>query len=520
MRKLASRHARVLRGGTEQSLEARELVPGDALLLGAGDAVGADARLFEAAALEVAEAALTGESLPVSKHPAALPEDTSVAERRNMIYSGTHIAAGRGRAIVVATALDAEVEKIATLTAGAKDPQTPLELRIAQSGQWLAGAAVIYTEPMNRIFHTVPISLQSFFLIGAAGSVVLWVEEVRKFIARRPPRDRRRSWAVRRASRAVRNLDRARLILSWNSVPFLAAETACENQKFTPKSSLVAMTPPKIRNVGAAISMTPQSDALLAEASRFAERLGVPLTLIHTGTSETESRAFLEAAAGRLAIPHEQHIVWNQTEPAQALASAAEMAAIELLVVGAFEGPALGRRRFLGPIPRQLADRARCSLLLVAHPRVEAHDFRRLVVITDFSPSAKLACEHAFWLAGRDAAECVHVVSIHTIFMKARAETGAQDGRPARTRAQEEEMMHAFLADLPDCAVPVDWHIVEATTGFAACEFADSVGADLLVLPGHDRPEGRIPPMADWALQVVPCSLWIVHCGPTWSRRE
>ena len=143
LRKLSSLHARVLRGGTEQSIEARDLVPGDVLVLAAGDAVGADARLLEVSALEAAEAALTGESLPVSKYPDPLPADTPLAERNNMVYSGTHIASGRGRAVVVATALDTEVGKIASLTGSAKESKTPLELRVAQFGRWLAGAAVL-----------------------------------------------------------------------------------------------------------------------------------------------------------------------------------------------------------------------------------------------------------------------------------------------------------------------------------------------------------------------------------------
>ena len=73
--------------------------------------------------------------------------------------------------------------------------------------------------------------------------------------------------------------------------------------------------------------------------------------------------------------------------------------------------------------------------------------------------------------------------------------------------------MEDFLASLPKCQVQVDWNIVDTTTGFAACEFAESVEADLLVLPGYNRPHGRVPPLADWALQVVPCSLWIVQGG-------
>jgi nucleotide-binding universal stress UspA family protein len=271
------------------------------------------------------------------------------------------------------------------------------------------------------------------------------------------------------------------------------------------------MTSPQIRKVGAAMTMTPHNHALLAEASRFAERLGASLTLIHTGTSESETQAYLKEAASELAISHEKNIVWNQTEPAHALLSAAEQAGIELLVAGAFEGPLLNRRRFLGSVARTLAESARFSVLLLAHPPVDVHGFRRVVAITDFSQSSKLACGHALWLAQKDSAECLHVISIHTIFMEARARTGAKDGKPVRTRAQEQRLMEDFIASLPKSEVPVDWRVVDATTGFAACEFAESVGADLLVLPGHNRPEGCVPPMADWALQVVPASLWIVR---------
>jgi magnesium-transporting ATPase (P-type) len=142
LRKLSALRVRVLRRGKEELIEARDLVPGDLVLLAAGDAVAADARLLEAAALEAAEAALTGESLPVAKHPEPLPEDTPLADRRNMLYSGTHIAAGRGRAVVVATGLATEVGKIARLTTTAADPKTPLELRIAQFGRYVLGGAI------------------------------------------------------------------------------------------------------------------------------------------------------------------------------------------------------------------------------------------------------------------------------------------------------------------------------------------------------------------------------------------
>jgi magnesium-transporting ATPase (P-type) len=142
LRKLSALKIRVRRGGREETVEASELVPGDIMLLAAGDAVAADARLLEAAALQAAEAALTGESLPVAKHPEPLPEDTLLADRKNMVFSGTHIAAGRGVAVVVATGLSTEVGKIAKMTAHAEDPKTPLEQRIAQFGRYLVVAAI------------------------------------------------------------------------------------------------------------------------------------------------------------------------------------------------------------------------------------------------------------------------------------------------------------------------------------------------------------------------------------------
>ena len=142
LRRLAGLRVRVLREGAEQSVEARELVPGDTVLLAAGDAVAADARLVEESQLQVAEAALTGESVPVAKAVTAVPEATSLADRHCMVYSGTHVAAGRARAVVVATGSHTEVGRIAGLTEGAAEPRTPLELRLEQFGRALVAAAL------------------------------------------------------------------------------------------------------------------------------------------------------------------------------------------------------------------------------------------------------------------------------------------------------------------------------------------------------------------------------------------
>ncbi len=142
LRQLTRHQARVVRDGHEALIDAGEVVPGDLLMLHAGDAVAADVRLVDAAALQVAEAALTGESVPVVKDPAPVTADAALADRSDMAYAGTHVTAGRGRAVVVATGADTEIGHIAALAGTAAEPKTPLERRVAQFGRYVIVAAL------------------------------------------------------------------------------------------------------------------------------------------------------------------------------------------------------------------------------------------------------------------------------------------------------------------------------------------------------------------------------------------
>lgn len=143
LRKLSKAKARVLRDGIEQFVEASEIVPGDLLVLTSGDAVLADARLVEASAVATAEAALTGESLPVQKSIEPCPENTPLADRNNIVYAGTHITAGRGLAVVTATGPSTEIGRIAHLATTTRQPKTQLEVRIHQFGRHLVIAAIV-----------------------------------------------------------------------------------------------------------------------------------------------------------------------------------------------------------------------------------------------------------------------------------------------------------------------------------------------------------------------------------------
>jgi Ca2+-transporting ATPase len=168
LRKLAAHRARVLRDGREEIVDASELVPGDVLVLEAGDAVAADARLLDGAALQIAEAALTGESAPVAKELLPLAPDTPLADRRNMVFAGTHVAAGRGRALVVGTGLATEIGHIASLTEVASQPETPLERRIAGFGRAVIAAASVMFVLVVGVGHARGIPFAEILMVAVS----------------------------------------------------------------------------------------------------------------------------------------------------------------------------------------------------------------------------------------------------------------------------------------------------------------------------------------------------------------
>lgn len=137
LKKMLTPTITVLRGGKEKEVPSKDLVPGDILLLEAGDKIPADARLVENHSLRCDEAPLTGESMPVGKHIKPLPEDVRPSDRRNTVFTGTIVTYGRGKAVVTVTGMNTEFGKIAEEVTAVRTEKTPLEKRTEEIGKWL-----------------------------------------------------------------------------------------------------------------------------------------------------------------------------------------------------------------------------------------------------------------------------------------------------------------------------------------------------------------------------------------------
>ena len=160
LKNLSAPHARVLRDGKEQVIDASQLVPGDIIRLEAGDFIPADVRLLKSVSLKSEEAALTGESVPAEKDAGQeIPENAPLGDRANMVFSGCSITYGTATAVVTGTGMRTEMGKIAGLLEGEAETQTPLQQKLAQLGKYLgflalAACAVIFAV---GLFNGIPV---------------------------------------------------------------------------------------------------------------------------------------------------------------------------------------------------------------------------------------------------------------------------------------------------------------------------------------------------------------------------
>ncbi len=148
LQKMSAATTKVLRDGKVVSVKSEDLVVGDVILLDAGDAIPADCRIFECASMKIEEAALTGESVPVTKLVNALMgkkenDEVALGDRKNMAYMGSTLVYGRGKAVVVATGMDTEMGKIANAISLAEEGKTPLEIKLEQLSKVLTKLVIV-----------------------------------------------------------------------------------------------------------------------------------------------------------------------------------------------------------------------------------------------------------------------------------------------------------------------------------------------------------------------------------------
>ncbi len=174
LKNMSAPHARVLRDGEEEIIDADKLVPGDIILLEAGDFIPADARLLHSVSLKSEESALTGESVPSEKDAdAVVVENVPLGDRSNMVFSGCSITYGTAVAIVTATGMDTEMGKIANLLDDEADTQTPLQKKLAQLGKYLgilalAACGIIFVVGLTSGIPVLEIFMTSVSLAVSA----------------------------------------------------------------------------------------------------------------------------------------------------------------------------------------------------------------------------------------------------------------------------------------------------------------------------------------------------------------
>ena len=148
LKEMSAAQAKVIRDSERQNVATTDLVPGDIVVIEEGDTIPADARVLQSVALHAAEAALTGESLPVAKDTSLLPADTALGDRHNMVFSGTAATYGRGKAIVTATGMQTQIGRIATMLEHAPAQSTPLQQELDKLGKRLGAVVVVIAVAM------------------------------------------------------------------------------------------------------------------------------------------------------------------------------------------------------------------------------------------------------------------------------------------------------------------------------------------------------------------------------------
>ena len=255
LQEMSAAQSKVIRDGKMVHMASSELVPGDVVLLEAGDSVPADCRVIESASMKIEEAALTGESVPVEKHADVISlaegtDDVPLGDRKNMCYMGSTVVYGRGRAVVVGTGMNTEMGKIASALTSAKKELTPLQMKLNElSGILtklvLAICVIIFAVDIVRHFGELgsnPAMMLDTFMVAVSLAVAAIPEglvAVVTIVLSMGVTKMSRRQAIIRKMTAVETLGCTQIIcsdktgtLTQNKMTVVKHELACSEEKF------------------------------------------------------------------------------------------------------------------------------------------------------------------------------------------------------------------------------------------------------------------------------------------------
>lgn len=255
-----------------------------------------------------------------------------------------------------------------------------------------------------------------------------------------------------------------------------------------------------------ASTFSPRFVQVLAEAKRIRERFGCELNLIYAGKESAETTAKFQEALAELSLPKDSRIHYEPGDPADSILRALKQHKIDIIVAGALE-KAVVLHQFLGNVARRLVREAPCSVFLFTHPEREPKPLGKIVfVAVDYSDHTREALQRAFRLAAGEKSQRLYVIRVITTFDEARAKAAE-----VATVADPEAELEKFVLSAGHTDVPIEARCIRGNTGFAAADFVQSIGADLLVVPDTPSTGPELPANLSWITDVIPCNLWVIR---------
>ena len=249
--------------------------------------------------------------------------------------------------------------------------------------------------------------------------------------------------------------------------------------------------------------------AVLAEAGRLSASLEAPLCLIHADSFAPDKEDRFREALKGLGLDEHAPIYFESGDPVEAILKVQQDRQIDLLVAGALETESV-HRNFTGNVARELLRRAPCDLMLYTEPREQpAPPSVVFVSISDFSDFSHEVFTRAMKAAEQRSAQRLTLIHVQTTFAQAREKVL----RAASESQSVEETVESWLREHEGSPVELDYHLFCGNTGFTACEYVQSNGANLLVMPSHFGHPTRpvFAPALDWIIQVIPTNLWVIR---------